>query len=200
VVAQAFEPFFSTKDVGKGSGLGLSQVYGFVRGAGGHVAIDSAVGVGTTVSLYLPQSDQPAGAAAAAPAARITPAASGAETVLIVEDDRLVLAAVIESVEELGYRTLSATTAEEALAQLAGAARIDLLFSDVILPGGMDGAKLAREARRLRPGLKVLLTSGYAGSVGTTLPDDLDLLAKPYRRDELAAKLRQTIGATVAAQ
>jgi signal transduction histidine kinase len=194
VVAKAFEPFFSTKDVGMGSGLGLSQVYGFARGAGGHVTIDSQVGRGTTVRLHLPKCDETPKQAEPRPAAAPVRAVGGDETVLIVEDDLLVLAATAESIAELGYRTLTAATAHEALAHLGGAARIDVLFSDIILPGGMDGTQLVREARRLRPGLKVLLTSGYAGAAATPLPEDLEILSKPYRRAELAAVLRRTVG------
>jgi signal transduction histidine kinase/ActR/RegA family two-component response regulator len=197
VAAQAFEPFFTTKEVGKGSGLGLSQVYGFARGAGGHVTIESRLGAGTTIRLHLPRSEQAAPAATLAtpaPAARAPRPVRGDETVLIVEDDLLVLAAVAESIATLGYRTLAATTAQEALVHLRDAARIDLLFSDVVLAGNVDGLQLASQARQLRPDLKVLLTSGYPGTIVGALPDDLDIIAKPYRWDQLAAKLRQAIG------
>ena len=194
VAAQAFEPFFSTKDVGKGSGLGLSQVYGFMRGAGGHVTIDSRVGAGTAVRLYLPRTDQAPRAVEAAAPISAPRAARGDETVLIVEDDLFVLAGAVELIGELGYRTLTATNAHEALGHLRGSARIDLLFSDVILPGGIDGAQLALEAQRLRPGLKALLTTGYAGDALAAVPDDLAIMDKPYRRAALAAKLRELLG------
>jgi signal transduction histidine kinase len=192
VVDRAFEPFFTTKDVGA-SGLGLSQVYGFVRGFGGHVAIDSAPGRGTTVTLYLPRAVA-AAAQAPAPAAATRRAARGGETVLVVEDDAEVLAIVVEGLKELGYRTVSATNAAEALAMLRGDHPIDVMFSDVVMPGAMNGIELTREARRLRPDLKVLLTSGYT-TLPAPLPDDLPLLGKPYRRDELETKIRTAISA-----
>ena len=188
-----FEPFFTTKDVGKGSGLGLSQVYGFVQSAGGTVTIESKVGVGTSVKLDFPRSAAPAGeesrtGPSEAPLAR----ASEGQTVLLVEDDEQVLGMARESLEELRYSVIAARNAAEALRHLAGSGRIDVLFSDVVMPGGMNGARLAAEARRLRPTLKILLTSGYvAGSSGhEAIDSDLPVLPKPYRRDELADKLR----------
>jgi signal transduction histidine kinase len=192
-LARAFEPFFTTKEVGKGSGLGLSQVYGFVRSAGGDVTIDSEVGRGTSVQLFFPRSQEPL-AEEAYPAASempLRPAFSG-ETVLLVEDDAAVLAMAAESLEELRYRVIVARNAREALAHVDGPERIDIMFSDVVMPGGMNGVQLAVEARRLRPGLKILLTSGYAGepSSHNTIAEDLDVLIKPYRRDELAQRLR----------
>ncbi|WP_043834562.1 hybrid sensor histidine kinase/response regulator [Muricoccus aerilatus] len=194
---RAFEPFFTTKEVGKGSGLGLSQVYGFARSAGGDVAIDSAVGHGTSVRLYFPPSfDAPAEEPATAPGkVPLRPAASG-ETVLLVEDDEQVLAMAVESLEELRYNVIVAHNAREALEHIHGPARIDIMFSDVVMPGGMNGAQLAVEARRLRPELKVLLTSGYVGEPLANKPiaDDMDVLNKPYRRDELAQKLRVVLG------
>ncbi|MBV8166791.1 MAG: MASE4 domain-containing protein, partial [Alphaproteobacteria bacterium] len=149
VAAKAFEPFFTTKDVGS-SGLGLSQVYGFVRGAGGHVTIDSVPGRGTTVALYLPRCDD-----VAAPAPGVIPlrAARGTETVLVVEDDEEVLAAALEGLQDLGYRVVPATNAAQALDILRGEMRVEILFSDIVMPGGMNGVQLAVEARRLRPGL-----------------------------------------------
>ncbi|MCJ2018347.1 MASE4 domain-containing protein [Methylobacterium sp. E-065] len=193
---RAFEPFFTTKDVGKGTGLGLSQVYGFVRQAGGHAQIKSEPGGGTTVELYLPRS---AGKAVeqirhdnALPLRR---AASG-EVVLVVEDEPAVLEMAVESLGELGYRTLTATQGAEALERLGGTERIDILFSDVVMPGGMNGVQLSVQARRLRPGLRVLLTSGYTGTAldEQAVPADLPLLSKPYRREELASKLRVVMG------
>ncbi|MBI3513166.1 MAG: MASE4 domain-containing protein [Proteobacteria bacterium] len=191
VIDQAFEPFFTTKDVGS-SGLGLSQVYGFMRGAEGHVAIDSAPGRGTTVKLYLPRSIDDA----KSPQSDFPPlrSAQHRETVLVVEDDAEVLGIVTEGLKELGYATVAASNAVDALGVLRSDAPIDLLFSDVVMPGGMTGIELAAEARRLRPGVKILLTSGYTALPGA-LPDDLPLLGKPYRRDELASKLRTAISA-----
>jgi CheY-like chemotaxis protein len=195
--SRAFEPFFTTKDVGKGSGLGLSQVYGFAKVAGGHVTIDSEVGVGTTVRLYLPPSNDQL--AQSQPRDEVAPlrAAKGHETILVVEDDVDVLGIAVEALSDLGYRVLTAMDAREALTVLRSDEPIDLMFSDVFMPGGMNGAQLALEARRIRPLLKVLLTSGYtaaalAGEHG--LPENLEMLGKPYRRDDLANKLRLVIG------
>jgi signal transduction histidine kinase/CheY-like chemotaxis protein len=194
--ARAFEPFFTTKEVGKGSGLGLSQVYGFVRGAAGHVRIDSKLGEGTTVELYLPKSAE---LPAQPEQIGMMPirAAKGHETVLVVEDDPDVLNVAVSGLRELGYDVKTASDAREALAILRSDPSIDVLFSDVVMPGGMNGAQLAREAQRLRGNLKVLLTSGYTASALTQehgLPEQLDVLRKPYRREELASRLRVVIG------
>ena len=196
-LARVFEPFFTTKEVGKGSGLGLAQVYGFARSAGGDVLIDSKVGSGTTVHLYFPRSSDAASVEAPASSSKVPlrPAASG-ETVLVVEDDEQVLRMATESLEELHYRVVLAHNAREALDHLKGPDRIDILFSDIVMPGGMNGAQLSVEARRLRPELKVLLTSGYVADqaddhgVGVDVP----VLNKPYRRDELARTLRVVLG------
>ncbi len=193
---RAFEPFFTTKEIGKGSGLGLSQVYGFARGAGGTVRIDSRLGEGTTVEIYLPKSTEPA---AQPDPVGIVPirAAKGHETVLVVEDDPDVLNVAVSGLVELGYDVKTATDAREALAILQSDPSVDVLFSDVVMPGGMNGAQLAREAQRLRGDLKVLLTSGYTASALTRehgLPEQLEVLRKPYRREELASKLRLVIG------
>ena len=191
--AKVFEPFFTTKPIGQGSGLGLSQVFGFVQSAGGHVAITSEVGVGTTVSMYLPRSQAPQFSAAspAGDTVPLRPAGDG-ECVLAVEDDSHVIATTAESLRDLGYSVLTAETAEEALDLLRQETRIDILFSDVVMPGGMNGVQLAVEARRIRPGIRILLTSGYAGAAldAHAVPQELPLLGKPYGRDELANKLR----------
>ncbi|TLU73253.1 ATP-binding protein [Lichenicoccus roseus] len=194
---RAFEPFFTTKEVGKGSGLGLSQVYGFMRSAGGDVVIDSTPGVGTSVRLHFPRSndemvEERQDAAGMVPLRR----ASIGDTVLLVEDDEQVLGMAVESLEELRYKVVVSRNAREALEHLRGPERIDILFSDVVMPGGMNGAQLAVEAQRLRPGLKVLLTSGYVGdgAAGQAIGQDLPVLNKPYRRDELAQKLRVVLG------
>ncbi|MDP8915735.1 MAG: ATP-binding protein [Pseudomonadota bacterium] len=197
-LVHVFEPFFTTKDVGKGSGLGLAQVYGFTRSAGGDVAISTEVGVGTTVSLFFPRSAD-AAVEAREPAAGSGPLrrAAAGETVLLVEDDEDVLAMAVESLEELQYRVMVARNAREALDHVTGPERIDIMFSDVIMPGGMNGAQLAVEARRLRPELKVLLTSGYVGESGAghLAGGNVPVLNKPYQRDELAQKLRVLLGA-----
>ncbi|MRI57009.1 response regulator [Methylobacterium sp. DB1607] len=194
-LARAFEPFFTTKEIGRGTGLGLSQIYGFVRQAGGHAQIKSEVGRGTSVELYLPRSDERALERRPEGAMPLRRAAAG-EVVLVVEDEPAVLEMATESLAELGYRTLTATQATEALERLSGPERIDILFSDVVMPGGMNGVQLSVEARRLRPGLRVLLTSGYTGTAldGQGVPDDLPLLSKPYQRDELADKIRIVLG------
>jgi signal transduction histidine kinase/CheY-like chemotaxis protein len=193
-LARAFEPFFTTKEVGLGTGLGLSQVYGFASSAGGQVKIQSAPGSGTTVRIHLPRDHTPA--SAPPPAEASADAATDGEIILVVEDDADVIATTAETLSGLGYGVLTAADAREALAIVGDAGRrVDILFSDVMMPGGMNGVQLAQEARRLRPGLKALLTSGFAGAAlaGEGLPEDLPLLAKPYRQDELAHRLRQAL-------
>ncbi|MDP9097237.1 MAG: response regulator, partial [Pseudomonadota bacterium] len=169
------------------------QVFGFVRSSGGHVAIASEIGIGTTVSMYLPRSTAAPGRTAppADDTAPLRPASDG-ECVLAVEDDAHVIATTAESLRDLGYSVLTAETAQEALEVLRQGTRIDILFSDVVMPGGMNGVQLAVEARRLRPGLRVLLTSGYTGAAldAHAVPQELPLLGKPYGREELADKLR----------
>jgi signal transduction histidine kinase len=197
VLARAFDPFFTTKEVGKGSGLGLSQVYGFAKTAGGHVKIYSELGIGTTVKLYLPKSsDRPVVPEIGTETASLRPA-TGHETILAVEDDDDVLVVASESLKELGYQVVTAGNAAQALEILKGDQPVDLLLSDVIMPGGMNGVQLTVEARRIRPELKVLLTSGYTAaalSLEHGLPDNLNVVEKPYRREELAKKLRLVIG------
>ena len=199
MLQRVFEPFFTTKEVGKGTGLGLSQVYGFTRSAGGFARIESEVGAGTQVSLFFPRSADPAneevgtGPSAAIPLRR----AGEGEAILLVEDDAQVLAMATESLEELRYRVIVARNAAEALEHLTGVERIDILFSDVVMPGGMNGSQLAAEAQRLRPGIKVLLTSGYVADLdeGQMIGrGELPVLNKPYRRDELARSLRLVLG------
>ncbi|MVT63699.1 response regulator [Bradyrhizobium pachyrhizi] len=190
-LAKVFEPFFTTKDVGKGTGLGLSMVYGFVKQSNGHVVLDSEVGRGTRVMLYLPRA---AVVSAAAVPERRQPDARGArEIVLVVEDDRLVRSYVLTQIESLGYTTLSANNGREAVAVLDSGAPIDLLFTDVIMPGAMNGRDLATEARKRRPGLRVLFTSGYTDDAidqDGKLEQGILFLAKPYSRAELARMLR----------
>ena len=197
VLARAFDPFFTTKEVGKGSGLGLSQVYGFAKTSGGYVTIYSELGIGTTVKLYLPQSSNRVAVLEPVAEALSLRSARGRGTILVVEDDHDVLGVTAESLRELGYQVVTAVDAARALEILRGDQPIDLLFSDVIIPGGTNGAQLAVTARRVRPDLKVLLTSGYTAaalSLEHGLPDNLDVVGKPYQRDELAKKLRLAIG------
>ncbi|WP_159718710.1 hybrid sensor histidine kinase/response regulator [Geminicoccus flavidas] len=185
VLAHALEPFFTTKGVGKGSGLGLSQVYGFARQSGGTLRLESAPGRGTKVLLLLPRS--------ADDVASITPPASesidaGSGRILLVEDDPIVGPMVGGSLEDLGYTVVRAASAEEALGILAGNTPIDLLFTDVVMPGAMTGVDLARLARRLHPNLPVMLTTGYSEQLPAT--DGFRVLAKPYQIKTLATALK----------
>jgi PAS domain S-box-containing protein len=189
ILSRVFEPFFTTKEPGKGSGLGLSQVFGFAKQSHGHAEIESEVGRGTTVSLYLPAAAPGAVEAEATPAPRADARARG--TALIVEDDPDVLEATVGALRALGYDVLTAENAPAALDMLRRRQPIDLLLSDVVMPKGMTGVELAREARRLRPEMKVLLASGYPRAVleANASPDEFPLIAKPYRLDELARRL-----------
>ncbi len=187
-----FEPFFSTKETGKGTGLGLSMVYGFVKQSGGHIKVYSEEAHGTTFRIYLPQAGDTQAAQQAGPvSASLMEGRS--ETILVVEDDPLVRSFVRTQLQSLGYRTISAVNAAEALAIINGGAAFDLLFTDLIMPGQMDGRQLADETAKLRPGLKVLFTSGYTEDAivhhGRLDPGIL-LLAKPYRKSDLARMLR----------
>jgi CheY-like chemotaxis protein len=197
VLEQALTPFFTTKKRGLGTGLGLSQVHGFVRLAGGAMRIESVKGAGTAVSLYLPKLQQ-AEAPTLPPEASIAPpvapssvplrAAQQGETVLVVDDEPSILKMASGALESLGYRVLKAGSAREALTVLQGDAAVDFLFSDVVMPGGMNGVELAVRARQIRPDIKVLLTSGQAhGALAAHhVPADLPLLAKPYRVEQLS--------------
>lgn len=197
VIEHAFEPFFTTKPVGKGSGLGLSMVYGLVKQCGGHVAIYSELGQGTTIRLYLPQA-RAAATSVAEPKAPETATQEGrAEVILVVEDDPHVRQLSVKMLNSLGYRTLETGDAWAALRLLEENSAIALLFTDVVLPGRMNGVQLAHDARRLRPDLKVLFTSGYTENVlihNGQVQAGVELLAKPYRRSMLAAKMRQLLG------
>ncbi|MGE3140845.1 MAG: PAS domain-containing protein, partial [Thermoleophilia bacterium] len=185
-LGRVFDPFFTTKEVGAGSGLGLSMVYGFATQSHGHVAVESEPGHGTVVHLYLPRSPEPV--EEGAPEARPT---GGDETILLVEDEPLVRRYAADQLAALGYRVVAAADAGEALGLLRGGAEIDLLFTDVVMPG-LDGRRLAGAARALRPDLPVLLTSGHAD--GAVSPDDpLPLLPKPYERDALARHVREAL-------
>ncbi|MGE0805461.1 MAG: PAS domain S-box protein, partial [Burkholderiaceae bacterium] len=191
VLARAFEPFFTTKDSGKGSGLGLSLVYGFAKQSGGNTQVHSSPGHGTTIDLYLPASD--AGPAADTGVPRFD-YHGGDETILVVEDDEPVRDVARAFLKRLGYRVFEAADAASALQVLQQTPGIDLMFSDVILRGGMNGAALAREALRRHPGLRVVFTSGYAPHLLPSRDEfgkDVELLTKPYRVDQLAAVLRR---------
>jgi len=192
-VARAFEPFFTTKARGQGTGLGLSMVYGFVKQSGGHVAIYSELGHGTVITLYLRQAKDHI-----EPVTVVEPAdiAGRGERILLVEDDDLVRAHAVQLLTGLGYGVVAATNGPEALALLREDIPCDLLFTDVIMPGGLTGPKLAEAAHVLRPGLPVLYTSGYTENAiihhGRVDPG-INLLHKPYRKPELAAKLRAVL-------
>ncbi len=194
-LGRVFEPFFTTKEVGKGTGLGLSMVYGFAKQSNGHVTISSMPGLGTTVTLYLPRSKSNQLPEALQPA---DPTVQGGhEAILIVEDDALVRAYVTAQITSLGYRTFSATNAEEADAIIDSEEPLDLLFTDIVLPGPRNGRQIAEEAVRKRPGLKVLFASGYtqgAFSDTVSLNNDILLLNKPYRLKELSGMIRQALG------
>ena len=195
--AKAFDPFFTTKDVGHGTGLGLSQVYGFVKQSRGHVKIYSEVGEGTTIKLYLPRVHAGAAAEEEAPDA---PVARGeeSETVLVVEDDADVRSYSSETLRELGYNVIEAENARAALHVLDAHPEIRVLFTDVGLPGGMNGRQLAEEARSRRPALKVLFTTGYARNAivhDGRLDPGVELITKPFSQAALAAKMRDIIDA-----
>ncbi|HEV2362811.1 MAG TPA: ATP-binding protein [Caulobacteraceae bacterium] len=195
VLDKVFEPFFTTKGVGSGTGLGLSQVYGFIRQSKGHVRIYSEPGRGTTVKLYLPRRVGAEAGAAPEKAEPTLSRARGGETILVVEDDDSVRGISIENLEELGYAVLAATHADEALATMARQPRIDLLFTDVVMPG-MNGRQLADEARRRWPQVKVLFTTGYTQNAiihNGALDADAPLLAKPFTLEQLARKVRQLL-------
>jgi PAS domain S-box-containing protein len=193
---RVFEPFFTTKETGRGTGLGLAMVYGFVKQSGGHVTIYSEIGLGTTINLYLPRAD----AGAAATASGVTgsdPQLQARETVLVVEDDARVRQLTVRRLEMIGYQVLEAADGPTAIGVLERSDPIDLVFTDLIMPGGLSGREVARRARQLRPGIKVLLTSGYAEELvhGEDLQrEQLKVLRKPYQQAGLAAALRDVLG------
>jgi PAS domain S-box-containing protein len=196
VIEHAFEPFFSTKEVGKGSGLGLSMVYGFAKQSDGHVSIYSEQGLGTTVRIYLPRAGGGQSPTDVLDSEEAAP--RGHETILIAEDDPFVRSSVILRVEALGYRVVAAVNGQEALQRLRADPGIGMLFTDIVMPGGMSGWELADQARRVRPGLPVLFTSGYALETlveqGRAQAQAV-VLTKPYRKAELAQRLRDAFAA-----
>jgi signal transduction histidine kinase/CheY-like chemotaxis protein len=196
VLARAFDPFFTTKSTGKGTGLGLSQVYGFVKQSDGHVRIESQLGKGTTVRIYLPRYFGTVQPAATAPRAA-QPSLSNRETVLVVEDEDRVRSMTVEALMNLGYSVIAAAGPEQALELVAGGTTPHLLFTDVVMPG-MNGHALADRLKQGRPELKVLFTTGYvrAAELYEGIPDrSAAFLAKPFTIDQLAAKVRSTLDA-----
>ncbi|WP_244850498.1 response regulator [Caballeronia sp. SL2Y3] len=194
VQERAFEPFFTTKREGHGTGLGLSMVYGFVKQSGGHVKVYSEEGHGTTVRLYLPRARQEEDLETNVDAG---PPKGGSETILVVEDDEEVRATVVDLLADLGYRVLRAKDAQSALAIVESGVPIDLLFTDVVMPGPLRSTELARKARERVPGIAVLFTSGYTDNAivhAGRLDEGIDLLSKPYTHEALARKIRHVLG------
>ena len=196
VVEKAFEPFFTTKEVGEGSGLGLSMIYGFIKQSNGHVSIYSEPGLGTTVRMYLPASNELPSTEdfTEEELAAVTPHGSG--TVLVVEDDPFVRTFAVATVESLGYEAISATDGHDAITKLTGHKPIDVLFSDIVMPGGLNGLDLAEKSRDLKPDIRVLLTSGY--SLDTLVARgrvqaDTAILQKPYQKSDLAQRLHKLL-------
>jgi PAS domain S-box-containing protein len=195
---RVFEPFFTTKEVGKGTGLGLSMVYGFVKQSNGHIKIYSEEGHGTTFKIYLPRAD--AVASSGRETSLEAPHQGGSETILVVEDNALVLSSVTTQLKSLGYRTLTATNAAAALTIADSGEDFDLLFTDVIMPGGMNGRQLTEEMAKRRSPLKVLFTSGYTENAiihQGRLDPGVHLLAKPYRKADLATMVRRALDESV---
>jgi len=193
VLERACEPFFTTKPEGRGTGLGLSMAYGFVKQTGGHFKIYSEPGHGTTIKMYFPRSWK---AEVSEPIVKSGPATGGSESILVVEDDPAVQATVVEMLRSLGYKVVKADNAADALAILNSGMPIDLLFTDVVMPGEMRSPELARQARLINPGIEVLFTSDYTQNAivhGGKLDAGVQLLSKPYGRDQLARKVRQML-------
>jgi CheY-like chemotaxis protein len=192
VIARAFEPFFTTKEEGQGTGLGLSQVFGWIKQSGGHIKIYSEIGHGTTIKLFLPRSEirsaeQRGAAEAAAP--------HGDEIILVVEDNPNVRKTVLRQLKELGYQTIDAEHGRQALELVRDGLDYDLLLTDVVMPGGITGYQLADELRERRPDLRVLFTSGYTELAATGQMDMRmgPLLSKPYRKQDLARMVRAAL-------
>jgi PAS domain S-box-containing protein len=192
---RVFEPFFTTKEKGRGTGLGLAMVYGFVKQSGGHVTIYSEPGLGTTINLYFPRSD--ASSEQSSVVKHAAPDVPVRETVLVVEDDSRVRQLTIKRLKLIGYQVLEASDGPSAIEILKGGDPVDLVFTDLIMPGGLSGREVAIRARQLRPGVKVLLTSGYAEELvhGDDLQrEQLKVLRKPYQQADLIAALREVLG------
>ncbi len=196
VVARAFDPFFTTKEFGRGTGLGLSSAYGFAQQSGGSIQIDSKPGVGTRVSIFLPVSERPVAASEEAPIAPDAPVANGAR-ILVVEDQEDVRRHVEKLLTRAGFAVECARDGCAALDRLRSGERFDLLFTDIIMPGGVNGVELSEKARDLAPGMKVLFTSGFPASALDQLraadQEKVQLLKKPYRGSELITMVSQLV-------
>jgi signal transduction histidine kinase/ActR/RegA family two-component response regulator len=198
-LSRIFDPFFTTKEVGKGTGLGLSMVYGFIKEMNGHIKVMSEVGQGTTFTLFFPRAAQlqKIAAPALAPADDLAPARKH-KTILVVDDDDLVRKSVITQMKSLGYSTIEASGAAEALEIISSAESFDLLFSDIVMPGSIDGVELAHLARERRPGLRIMLSSGFpdlkSGRSSEDCYEQWQILKKPYRRSELQDALQGILG------
>jgi CheY-like chemotaxis protein len=198
---RAFEPFFTTKDKGRGTGLGLAMVYGFVKQSGGYITLYSELGYGTTFNVYLPRSGKSASPefTSAANDVAATPPPRG--VVLAVEDDPGVRELTVARLKAIGYKVLEAVDGRKAIEVLKGSEPVDLVFTDLVMPGGLSGRDVAMLASEIRPGIKVLLTSGYAEDL--MLDDDpklaqLKILRKPYRQADLVAALREVFAGPAA--
>jgi len=178
VLPKVFEPFFTTKEVGKGTGLGLSQVYGFARQAGGQANIASEVGRGTEITIFLPRSQEALSQEEDDPV--LDPDWQGEGTILLVEDNNEIAEVSKANLEELGYRVIHAPNAMAAMEVVESDRSLDLVFSDIVMPGTMSGLDLARRLRQLRPGLPIILTTGYSSALQSAAPDGFTLLTKPY--------------------
>ncbi len=198
VIAKAFDPFFTTKPMGQGTGLGLSMIYGFARQVGGQARIDSEPGQGAMVCLYLPRHLGDAEAAEAVQDLAGAPRAEQGETVLVVDDEPTVRMLVMEVLEDLGYAAIEAADGASGLRVLQSDARVDLLVTDVGLPGGMNGRQMADAARVGRPGLKVLFITGYAENAvlgNGHLDHGMHVMTKPFALEALASRIRELISA-----
>jgi CheY-like chemotaxis protein len=194
ILKRVFEPFFTTKESGKGSGLGLAMVNGFAEQSGGIATIESKPGSGTTVRVYLPRCIDEQAEHEDTIVTKVAP--GGNETILVVEDDADLRETVVTTLKQLGYRALAAANADAAIRLLSGSEPINLLFTDVMMPGGMLGPALARRARELRPGINVLFTTGYADSNVLNSATGLggaEVIHKPYRSEELALRIRYVL-------
>jgi CheY-like chemotaxis protein len=193
-IEKAFDPFFTTKEIGKGSGLGLSMVYGFVKQSSGHIKIYSEVGYGTSIKIYLPKADSAVSAEDKKEEIAQIELENGSKTILVVEDSKDVLKLTSSMLKSLGYNVIESVSGDSAIKIIESGEKIDLLLTDVMLAGKLNGPNLAAQAVVIRPDLKVLFNSGYAKHAifqGGFLEEGVDLITKPFRKPQLAEKLRE---------